>query len=126
MTTSHLVSPASPPPGATLPELNASFRRARRAEDKSERTVKSYAQAVGLLADFLAARGHPPTVNAGTRNDLSDFIADQLERWRPATALNRHRSLQAFFKWYLAEGELDRSPMVGMKPPQLPDQPPPC
>jgi hypothetical protein len=33
--------------------------RSLRAEDKSERTVKSYTEAVGLLAEFLAARGHP-------------------------------------------------------------------
>jgi site-specific recombinase XerC len=119
------VSPASPPPGATLPALNASFRRTLRAEDKSERTVKSYTEAVGLLADFLSVRGHSLTVNAVKRADIRDFIADQLERWKPATALNRYRSLQAFFKWCVAEGELERSPMVGMKPPQLPDEPPP-
>jgi site-specific recombinase XerC len=125
MITSRSVSPASPPPGATLPALNASFRRTLRAEDKSERTVKSYTEAVGLLADFLAKRDHPLTVNAVKRADVRDFVADQLERWKPATALNRYRSLQAFFKWCVAEGELETSPMVGMKPPQLPDEPPP-
>jgi site-specific recombinase XerC len=119
------VSPASPPPGTALPALNASFRRTLRAEDKSERTVKSYTEAVGLLTDFLAARCHPLTVNTVKRGDVRDFIADQLQRWKPATALNRYRSLQAFFKWCVAEGELERSPMVGMKPPQLPDDPPP-
>jgi hypothetical protein len=31
------------------------------------------------------------------------FIADQLERWKPLTALNRYRGLQAFFKWAVAE-----------------------
>src|SRR5262245_35266254 len=122
MTTLRLVSPATR--GASLPALNASFRRTLRAEDKSERTVKSYTEAVGLLADFLAARGHPIAVNAVKRSDIRDFIADQLERWKPATALNRYRSLQAFFKWCVAEGELEASPMVGMKPPQLPDKPP--
>jgi site-specific recombinase XerC len=125
MITLRFVSPASPPSGATLPALNASFRRTLRAEDKSERTVKSYTEAVGLLADFLGGRGHPLTVNAVKRADVRDFIADQLDRWKPATALNRYRSLQAFFKWCVAEGELKTSPMVGMKPPQLPDEPPP-
>jgi integrase len=116
---------SSAPRAATLPALHASFRRTLRAEDKSERTVKSYTEAVSLLADFLQRRGHPLTVTAITRNDVRAFIADQLQRWKPATALNRYRSLQAFFKWCTAEGELDASPMVGMKPPQLPNQPPP-
>jgi hypothetical protein len=39
------------------PALNGSFRRTLRAEDKSERTVKSYTEAVRLFADFLAERG---------------------------------------------------------------------
>jgi integrase len=41
------------------------------------------------------------------------------------TALNRYRGLQAFFKWAVAEGELAASPMAGMNPPQIPDEPPP-
>jgi len=47
-----------------LSALNGSFRRTLRAEDKSERTVKSYTEAVRLFADFLAERGHPLTVEA--------------------------------------------------------------
>jgi hypothetical protein len=42
-----------------LSALNGSFRRTLRAEDKSERTVKSYTEAVSLFTDFLAKRGHP-------------------------------------------------------------------
>ena len=66
-----------------LSALNGSFRRTLRAEDKSERTVKSYTEAVRLFADFLAGRGHPLTVEAITRDDVRAFVADQLERWRP-------------------------------------------
>jgi integrase/recombinase XerC len=108
-----------------LSALNGSFRRTLRAEDKSERTVKSYTEAVRLFTDFLAERGHSLTIEAITRDDVRGFIADQLERWRPLTALNRYRGLQAFFKWAVAEGELDASPMAGMNPPQIPDEPPP-
>jgi transposase InsO family protein len=86
------VDPASARHGATLPALNASFRPTLRAEDKCKRTVKSYTEAVGLLTDFLATRGHSLTVNAVKRADVRDFIADQLQRWKPATALNRYRS----------------------------------
>jgi site-specific recombinase XerD len=107
-----------------LPTLNGSFRRTLRAEDKSERTVKSYTEAVRLFADFLAERGHPLAVDGITRDDVRAFVADQLERWKPLTALNRYRGLQAFFKWAVAEGELEASPMAGMNPPQIPDEPP--
>jgi hypothetical protein len=53
-----------------LSALNGSFRRTLRAEDKSERTVKSYTEAVRLLVGFLAERGHPLTVEAITREDV--------------------------------------------------------
>jgi integrase len=53
------------------------------------------------------------------------FVADPLERWKPLTALDRYRGLQAFFKWAVAEGELGASPMAGINPPQIPDEPPP-
>jgi site-specific recombinase XerD len=108
-----------------LPALNGSFRRTLRAEDKSERTVKSCTEAVRLFTDFPAERGHPLTVEAITRDDVRAFIADQLDRWKPLTALNRYRGLQAFFKWAVAEGEMDASPMAGMNPPHIPDEPPP-
>jgi Phage integrase, N-terminal SAM-like domain/Phage integrase family len=89
------------------------------------RTVKSYTEAIRLFADFLAGRDHPLTVEGITRDDVRAFVADQLERWKPLTALNRYRGLQAFFKWAVAEGELAASPMAGMNPPQIPDELPP-
>jgi site-specific recombinase XerC len=116
--------PRAAEPGR-LPELNASFRRTLRAEHKSERTIKAYTEAVGLLADFLAQRGHSLLVEAVTREDVRAFIADQLDRWKPLTALNRYRCLHTFFKWAIAEGELQASPMAGMNPPRVPDEPAP-
>ncbi len=81
-----------------LSALNGSFRRILRAEDKSERTVKSYTEAVRLFADFLAGRGHSLRVDAITRDHVRAFVADQLERWKPLTALNRYRGLHAFLR----------------------------
>jgi hypothetical protein len=63
-----------------------------------------------------SSAGNLPTLNGSFRRTL---------RWKPLTALNRYRGLQAFFKWAVAEGELDACPMAGMNPPQIPDEPPP-
>ncbi len=76
------------------------------------------------LAEFLAARGMPTDVGAIRREHVESFIADLLARWKPTTAANRYRSLQAFFKWLAAEGEIAASPMVRMKPPAVPESPP--
>jgi integrase len=64
-------------------------------------------------------------VSALKREHVELFIADQLARWKPATANNRYRGLQSFFTWALAEGELEKSPMAGMRPPQIPEVPVP-
>ena len=45
---------------------------------------------------------------------------------RPATAANRFRSLQAFFKWLVVRFySCKRSPMEKMKSPTVPEEPPP-
>jgi integrase len=108
-----------------LAALNASFRRTLRAQNKSDRTVEAYTDAVRLLADFCAATGHPLTVTALKREHVELFITEQLARWKPATANNRYRGLQSFFSWAVAEGELEVSPMAGMRPPQIPETPVP-
>jgi len=112
-------------PAPDLAVLNASFRRTLRAQNKSDRTVEAYTDAVRLLADFCAAGGHPLTVSVLKREHIELFIADQLARWKPATANNRYRGLQSFFAWALAEGELEASPMAGMRSPQIPETPVP-
>jgi site-specific recombinase XerD len=103
--------------------LNRSFRRTLEAENKSPRTIEAYTDAVRLLATYLQADGEPLLVSELRREHIQKFIADQLARWKPATAHNRYRGLHAFFKWAVAEGDLAASPMAGMKPPQLPEQP---
>src|ERR671937_2247179 len=102
--------------------LNRSFRRTLEAENKSPRTIEAYTDAVRLLATYLQAHRRPLLARELRREHLQEFIADQLARWKPATAHNRYRGLHAFFKWAVAEGDLGSSPMDGMKPPQLPEQ----
>jgi site-specific recombinase XerC len=117
---------APPAPGLDLRTLNDSFRLALHGENKSERTVEAYTDAVRFFADFLETNGHPLTVTAITRDQIRGFIADQLKRWKPATAHNRYRGLHSFFAWAVEElDELPGHPMNGMKPPQLPEEPVP-
>jgi hypothetical protein len=118
---------STPPAGADrqLPRghilvLNRSFRRTLEAENKSPRTIEAYTDAVRLLATYCQAHGRPLLAGQLRREHVQEFIADQLARWKPATAHNRYRGLHAFFKWAVAEGDLAVSPMGGMKPPQLP------
>lgn len=58
------------------------------------------------------------------REHVEAFITFLLERYKPATASNRYRGLQAFFRWCVEEGELKASPMAKMSPPHVPETPP--
>ena len=112
-----------PLPRGHLLALSRSFRRTLEAENKSPRTIEAYTDAVRLLATYCQAHGHPILAAELRREHIQEFIADQLARWKPATAHNRYRGLHAFFKWAVTEGDLQASPMDGMRPPQLPEQP---
>ena len=102
-----------------------SFARHLRAENLSPSTEKSYVEAANQLEVFLADKGMPLVVGNLTREHIEAFIADQLAKWKPATAANRYRSLQQFFRWLEEEGELTNgNPMAKMKPPRVPEQPP--
>jgi integrase len=110
-------------PRSHLLVLNRSFRRTLEAENKSSRTMQAYTDAVRLLAVYCESHGQPLLAGELQREHIQAFIADQLARWKPTTAHNRYRGLHAFFKWAVAEGDLEASPMNGMRPPQLPEQP---
>ena len=56
---------------------------------------------------------------------MREFINDQLSKHKASSAATRYRSLQAFFKWLVVEGEIQESPMARMRPPAIPDEPPP-
>ena len=110
-------------PRGHLLVLNRSFRRTLEAENKSPRTIEAYTDAVRLLATYCQAHGHPLLAGELRREHLQEFIADQLARWKPATAHNRCRGVYAFLKWAVTEGDLETNPMQGMRPPQLAEQP---
>lgn len=120
----YTAAPPVLPTTGDLYLLAASFRRGLDAENKSPRTIEAYLDAVVRFGAFLADQGMPTVVADITREHVQAFISDQLARWKPATAHNRYRSLGTFFRWLVDEGEIPVSPMLKMKPPMLPEEPP--
>lgn len=107
-------------------EANARlFARHLRAGNRSPATITSYMAAIRHFDTFLAGAGMPRAVGVIRREHVEAFIEDQLARLKPASAANRYRSLQQFFRWLVDEGELKESPMARMKPPTVPETPPP-
>jgi len=121
-------APTSGAHGTAQGDLQANaklFARHLRAGNRSPATITSYLAAARHLDAYLAEYGMPRDVANLRREHIEAFIEDQLGRLRPASAANRYRSLQQLFRWLVDEGELKESPMAKMKPPTVPETPPP-
>lgn len=101
------------------------FTLALRAENKSPRTIERYAISVTQFGEWLENRGVDDTPEglADSRGVIREFLDDTIETRSASTARNRYSGLRQFFAWMVDEDEIDRSPMDGMKPPQVPDKP---
>jgi site-specific recombinase XerD len=105
--------------------LAESFEISLAARNLSPRTIRTYLEAVDLLAGYLDDAGMPSQVSAITREHLESFFARELDRVSPTSVHIRYRAIQAFFKFCVEDGEIEVSPMVNMKPPVVPEQPVP-
>lgn len=107
-----------------LDALAASWRRSLLADNKSRATIQTYLKAVDALAIYLRSEGLPTAPRAVMRRHLQAFVADRLALVKPATVSVQFRALQQFWKWAAAEEEVAISPMAGMRPPIVPEEPP--
>jgi site-specific recombinase XerD len=102
-----------------------SFMRRLRAENRSDSTQVTYSVAIDQFGAYLAEQGLPTAVVSITREHVESFLIHlQRKGLRPAVA-QRFRSVQQFFRFLDEEGEVAESPMRKMKPPHVPDEPPP-
>jgi site-specific recombinase XerD len=120
----HPASAPNPTPSALQRDI-LSFARHCRAGNLSPKTTQTYTESALRLAEYLAEQGMPSDISAIRREHIESFITDQLDRHKPTTAHNRYRGVQAFFRWALDEGLVKDSPMARMRPPRLPEAPPP-
>ena len=99
--------------------LVSSWLRSLRARNLADKTVRTYADSIRTLLQFTGAAD----VATIDREQLNDFIVDQLDRYSPATVSVRYRALQQLFTWLTEEEYIEASPMARMKPPVVPEVP---
>jgi site-specific recombinase XerD len=109
---------------ASIDPLARSFERHLRAENKADRTIETYLEALEQLTVHLEAAGRLGLADARTE-DVEAFMGTLLARCKPATAANRYRSLRVFYRWLEDEGEIGTNPMARLKAPAVPEQPVP-
>ena len=103
-----------------LSRLATSFARHLAAENKAPKTIEAYGAAVEQLVSYVDIIGIENIADV-KREHVESFIVTLLETRSPATANNRFRGLQQFFRWLLEEEAIDTSPMAKMKPPHVPE-----
>jgi len=112
--------------GTPLADAIASYHLSFRAANRSPATIRTYLRSMDEFAHFLEARHLPQTLPAITRTHIEAYIVSIQEAGqRPAAVSIAYRSLQPFFRWAIEEGEIASSPMARMKPPVVPETPPP-
>src|SRR5688572_30639153 len=102
-----------------------SFKRHLRSLHRSDKTVETYIESVTRLIEFLSSQGMPQDIENIRREHVESFMVGLLQKFKPSTAVNRYHGLQAFFKWAVDDDYIKESPMQRMKPPSVPDVPPP-
>jgi site-specific recombinase XerD len=105
----------------TFRVLIKSRRRHLAAKKKAPRTVQTFTESLSRFVEFLIAQGMLSDPAVVSREHVESFIAHLLTRHKRATASNRYRALQTFFRWLVEEGEVTASPMVKMRPPANPE-----
>ncbi|GIF23402.1 hypothetical protein BJ973_000240 [Actinoplanes tereljensis] len=104
--------------GSPWVSLLRDWDRTLRAANHPETTRYNYLLAAAQLARYLrsdeseyagsAAALDPAAVK---KRHVETFQAWMIETRSAATALNKHKSLQQFFKWLVSEEEIETSPM---------------
>lgn len=105
--------------------LRDGFLVGMEAEGKSPATIASYGYSVQAFLDYAMARGWPGRPEEITRQQISLWLADLQRTSRPSSAATKYRGALRFFGWLESEGDIERSPMAGMRPPAIPEEPAP-
>lgn len=123
------MSDPKPPVVASLDDdlatLRDSWRLSLRAANKAPRTIRTYLAAADELIAYLRDRGMPRRLAAVRREHVEAWMTDLLARVKPSTASIRYRAVQQWMRWAVEEGEIADSPMARMRPPIIPESPPP-
>ncbi|WP_026454833.1 tyrosine-type recombinase/integrase [Saccharomonospora iraqiensis] len=104
-------------------QLVREFTKLLKAENKAPKTIQVYEASVQALIGWLDETGRQVDAAELTRHDLAEFMTHLIETRSASTANVRYRALQQFFKYLVAEGEIERSPMEHLKPPHVPEKP---
>lgn len=99
-----------------------SWELALDAENKSPRTIDTYLEGMRMFLRWLDDTNGPEDPADITTAHCRAWLAHLVEQRSPATARTRWAALRQFWAWCHAEEEIPANPMIGVKPPVVPEQ----
>jgi site-specific recombinase XerD len=108
-------------PSPDLRTLREAFLLTMEAEGKSPATIASYGYSVRSFVEYSQANGLPLRAAEVTRPQIVEWLAHLQRTTKGSTPATKYRALLRFFGWLEVEGEVERSPMAGMRPPAIPE-----
>ena len=102
-----------------LAELGESWRTSLTAEGKSPQTIKAYMRGVQGFTGWHTST-YPDAEPVLDAASVRAYLADLRKAGQsPGTVRLRYSALRRFAAWLVAEGEIDRDPLLSMKAPAL-------
>ncbi|MGH7643587.1 MAG: tyrosine-type recombinase/integrase [Candidatus Dormibacteria bacterium] len=106
-----------------LEMLRDGFLLTQEAEGKSPATVAGYGYSVLSYLRFAKERNWPLSAEGITRQRITEWLVMLQRESKPSNAATKHRGMKQFTEWLVGEGDLDVSPMAGIRPPAIPEDP---
>jgi len=111
--------------GPTIEGVIERYRRSLRTRNLRPATISIYTGALQLFDRYLGEQGMPRGIRAIKREHIESFLEwAQAQPGKKGTGASQawvalmHNSLLPFWKWALAQDEIDRSPMEKVPPPK--------
>ncbi|MGH7666164.1 MAG: site-specific integrase [Candidatus Dormibacteria bacterium] len=105
-----------------LPMLRSAFLLGMEAEGESPRTIASYGYSVAPFLEYADAHAWPGWGEEITRQHMTAWLAHLQRETRGSTPAAKYRGAARLFSRLVAEGEIEVSPMVGMRPTAIPEE----
>jgi site-specific recombinase XerD len=101
--------------------LRDSFRRDLRLRNKAERTIGAYIESCDRFIGWARAHGLT-SVTEVTREHIGLWIEELLDTVSAQTTVRHHSGAKQWFKWLLAEDEVEANPFDGVPQPAVPEK----
>jgi site-specific recombinase XerD len=98
-----------------------SFRRDLKTRNKADRTIAAYIESVDRFTAW-ARRQELAGVATVTKHHVRAWIEEELGKVSAQTVVRHHSGAKQWFKWLLAEEEIERNPFAGVPQPAVPEK----